>query len=187
MQLLLRSSLFLSLALLICSCEKTDTPDLTISAENLALKADSFAKAAPKGATQIDGVGIFPTEADCDVAGESADYALLLDGDLQGCLYVFVEEFGCSPSGTYRESGTEYFVGTYQGEFGTFWTDYFFSSKYEGCAEDGLFLGAEIFGRCQHPIIRDSGTGTFEGVSGRLDFKDDVETATFPYRGHLRY
>lgn len=138
------------------------------------------------GATQISGVGFYADPADCDFAGEGADFALLLTGELEGCLYVFVEDYDCSPSGTYRESGQELFVGYYNGEEGSFMTDYKFEAKYEGC-EDGFFVGAEIFGRCQHPIVRDSGTGVFEGVTGRLDFKDNVETGEFPYKGHLRY
>jgi hypothetical protein len=32
-----------------------------------------------------------------------------------------------------------------------------------------------------------SGKGIFEGVTGRLDVKDDVTVRNFPYRGHLRY
>ncbi|MDI3285224.1 hypothetical protein [Polyangium sp. 15x6] len=34
-----------------------------------------------------------------------------------------------------------------------------------------------------------SGTGVFEGVRGRLDFKDDVDAVPirFLYRGHLRF
>ena len=136
------------------------------------------------GATQISGVGFFDEAAECDFA-QGADFALLLTGDLEGCLFVFVEGFECSPSGTYREEGNEYFVGTYNGVAGTFRTNYKFEGKYEGCSEEG-FLGAEIFGRCQHPIQKGSGDGVFDGVKGRLDFKDDIEAGSFPYRGHLK-
>ena len=142
---------------------------------------------AEVGARQIEGVGFFATEQECDYASEGADFALRLTGDLEGCLYTYVEDFACSPSGTYRESGREYFVGTYNGEFGTFWTTYKFEAKYEGCSEEGFFLGAEIFGRCQHPIVKESGTGVFEGVTGRINFKDNVDTGELPYKGHLRY
>ena len=45
----------------------------------------------------------------------------------------------------------------------------------------------EIFGRCQHPIVAGSGTGVFEGVTGRLDFKDDIAAGNFPYRGHFKF
>ena len=137
------------------------------------------------GATQISGVAFYEEPGECvDPEGVGDNYALdMNDGDLEGCLYTFVETADCSPSGTYRETGTELFVGEYNGEVGTFRTTYKFEAKYEDCPN----LVGEIFGRCQHPIMRSSGTGVFEGVRGRLDFKDEVETGTFFYRGHLRY
>jgi hypothetical protein len=142
---------------------------------------------ANSGAAQLSGLGFYAEISECDYLGQGADYAVRMTGDLEGCLYVFVEEYDCSPSGTYRESGREYFVGNYNGEAGTFWTNYNFESKFEGCAEDGAPLGAEIFGRCQHPVEKGSGTGIFEGVTGRIDMKDDIEAGNFPYRGHLKY
>jgi hypothetical protein len=146
------------------------------------------------GATQISGVAFFddpdPLDAACndpEVVGADPppNYALVMTGDLEGCLYTFVNpDTASSPSGTYRETGTETFVGSVFGseEPGTFETTYRFEAKYE----DVDNLAGEIFGRCQHPIVEGSGTGIFEGVTGRLDFKDDVETGTFLYRGHLQ-
>lgn len=163
-------------ALLILSCSKEDNAPLKMTP--LSSKAN--------GSAQISGVGLYADLAECDYPGQGADFALTLTGDLEGCLYVFVEDYECSPSGTYREKGKEFFVGTYNGEQGSFWTSYRFAGKFEGCSEEGFFLGAEIFGRCQHPIIKSSGDGVFEGVTGRLDFKDDLETGTLPYRGHLK-
>jgi hypothetical protein len=170
------------LPLLFMGCNKTTLLEQEPNTDSSSLDFRTNA-----GATQIDGIGYYAEAAECDYPGEGADFALLLTGDLEGCLYVFVESFDCSPSGAYREEGREYFVGTYNGAAGTFWTTYQFRGKFEGCAEDGSFIGAEIFGRCQHPIVSGSGTGVFEGVSGRLDFKDDIASGTFPYRGHLRY
>ena len=145
--------------------------------------------ALAQGATQISGDARFADPGECvdpdpDGPGAGADYALVMTGDLEGCLYTFVGPAVSSPSGTYRETGTETFVGTIAGseEAGTFETTYRFEAKYEDV--DNL-LG-EIFGRCQHPIVEGSGTGVFEGVTGRLDFKDDIEAGNFPYRGHLR-
>lgn len=140
------------------------------------------------GAVQVSGVGFYAATGECNSAlGQVASYAVRLTGDLKGCLYAFIDDFECSPSGTYREEGRELFIGTYNGESGSFWTTYKFEAKFEGCAENGAPLGAEIFGRCQHPIVKGSGDGVFEGVTGRLDFKDDVEAGNFPYRGHLRF
>jgi hypothetical protein len=133
------------------------------------------------GATQISGVGVFDEADVCDSGSVGADLALVMTGDLEGCLYTFIETQEWSPSGTYRETGTELFVSSVG--VGTFETTYRFEAKYE----DAPTQSGEIFGRCQHPIVEGSGKGIYEGVSGRLDFKDDVETGDFLYRGHLRY
>ena len=136
-------------------------------------------------ATQISGTGYFaePEECTSNPEGQGSTFALILDGDLVGCHYVFVETAECSPSGTYRERGTETFVGQYNGKDGTFRTTYQFEAKYQDCPN----LLGEIVGRCQHPIIAGSGEGVFVDVSGRLDFKDDIAAGNFPYRGHLRF
>ena len=79
------------------------------------------------------------------------------------------------------ETGRETFVGTMNGEYGTFDTNFRFSAKFDNCPG---FEG-QIFGRCQHPVAAGSGTGVFEGLEGRLDFQDDVEAGIVYYRGHL--
>jgi len=136
------------------------------------------------GATQISGIGYFAGPAECnDPEGQGSDYDLIMTGDLEGCHYVFVETARCSAGGTYNETGTETFVGLYNGAPGTFETTYRFTAKYTDCAN----LVGEIVGRCQHPITAGSGEGVFEGVTGRLDFKDDIEMGNFPYRGHFRW
>jgi len=179
-------SMKLSLALLMIvslvmnGCQKQISGGDGRSLNDVGLNASS-------GATQVSGVG-FPDATDaCNSAGQGATFAITLTGDLEGCHYFFIDEFECSPSGTYREKGRELFVGTYKGQSGTFRTTYKFEGKYEGCAENGAALGAEIFGRCQHPIVEGSGTGVFEGVTGRLDFKDDIAAGNYPYRGHFRF
>jgi len=153
----------------------------------IALVAAKDVSAAPPelagGATQISGVGFYdddvPDVTCDDPEGAGADYALVMTGDLEeGCLYAFVETAVSSPSGTYRETGTELFVAS--DGAGTFETTYRFEAKYD-------LAGGEIFGRCQHPIVEGSGTGIYEGVSGRIDMKDDIEAGNFPYRGHLRW
>jgi len=137
------------------------------------------AQASAGGAARISGVGYFDEDDDCDSGSVGADFALILTGDLEGCLYVFVETAEYTPSGTYVETGTELFVGA----VGTFETDYRFEAKYE----DPATLNGEIFGRCQHVIVEGSGTGVFDGVSGRIDFKDDIAAGDFPYRGSLQF
>jgi hypothetical protein len=141
--------------------------------------------ALAEGATQISGIGFFPGPGECvnPPDGVVVDYAVVMHGDLEGCLYTDIKTAESSPSGTYRETGEELFVGSWGDESGTFATTYRFEAKYE----DASTQTGEIFGRCQHPIVEGSGTGIFEGVTGRLDFKDEVESGTFFYRGHLRY
>ena len=135
------------------------------------------------GARQISGIGYFPGPGECtETASLGATYAVKMTGDLVGCHYVFVTSSKCSPSGTYVEAGNEYFVSATNPN-DTFRTGYKFEAKYTDCST----ATGEIVGRCQHPIIAGSGKGIFEGVTGRLDFKDDVTVGNFPYRGHLLY
>jgi hypothetical protein len=104
---------------------------------------------------------------------------LVMRGDLEGCLWTKAGPSRSTPSGVFLEQGWEVFVGTYRGgEPGTFETTYRFESKWD-------VTGEEIFGRCQHPILAGSGTGGFEGVGGRIFFKD--EPPTYYYRGHLTF
>jgi hypothetical protein len=141
-----------------------------------------FSQAAA-GATQISGIGFFPEPDPCnDPEGNASDYSFILTGDLEGCVYAFVETARCSAGGAYLETGTETFVGSYNGAPGTFRTTYRFTAKYRDCPN----LAGQISGRCQHPIIADSGEGAFAGVTGRIDMIDDVEAGNFHYRGHLR-
>jgi hypothetical protein len=135
------------------------------------------------GAAQMSGIGYYAEPGQCDDPdGEGADYVLSMTGDLDGCHYVFVETASCSAGGAYSESGTETFVGLYNGAPGTFKTTYLFTAKYRDCAN----LSGEIAGRCEHPLVAGSGDGVFEGATGRFDMQDDIETGSFPYRGHFR-
>jgi hypothetical protein len=137
-----------------------------------------------RGATQISGIGYFDLNGGCkDPEGQGSSYNLTMTGDLEGCHYVFIESSSCSAGGAYAERGTETFVGAYGGTTGTFRTTYLFTATYEDCPT----LTGEVVGRCQHPIVAGSGEGVFQGVTGRLDFQDDIEAGNFPYRGHFRW
>jgi hypothetical protein len=130
---------------------------------------------------QISGVGLLDTANQCNdaVASDFTDFTLVMTGDLDGCLYTNIETARTTPSGMYLETGEEIFVGSLNGgPLGTFTTTYKFEAKF---APDG----SEIHGRCQHPIVDGSGTGGFEGASGRLNFKDIVETGEYVYKGHI--
>ena len=105
---------------------------------------------------------------------------IVMTGSLDGCWYSNIESARVTSGGVYLESGTELFVGRLDGgPAGTFTTTYKFEAKLDAD-------GAEVRGRCQHPIVSGSGTGGFAGASGRVDFKDIIGDPTFfVYRGHI--
>jgi len=110
------------------------------------------------------------------------DYpGLAMTGSIEGCLYTKVTNVRTTPSGVYLEEGEEVVVGSLDGgPAGTFETVYKFSGKFDP-------TGAEIHGRCRHPIVEGTGTGGFEGAKGRLDFKDFPGACVpYVYRGHIR-
>ena len=159
-------------------------PDAQFDQEGLGAGGHSGMSRLTGGATQISGIGYYAGPSECnDPEGVGSTYDLTMTGDLEGCHYVFVETARCSAGGAYNETGTETFVGLYNGAPGSFETTYRFTAKYTDCAN----LVGEIVGRCQHTITAGSGEGVSEGVTGRLDFKDDIEVGNFPYRGHFRW
>jgi hypothetical protein len=143
--------------------------------------ANGVAASASSGTVQIGGIGTLDIEGEiCDRGVAEVFPPTVMTGDLNGCWYVDSFTGRSHPSGTYQETGTETFVGCLADgtTCGTFGTTYQFEGKF---APDG----SEIFGRCQHPIVSGSGTEGFAGVSGRVDFKDDVDAGLLLYRGHL--
>jgi hypothetical protein len=144
-----------------------------------------LALAAPAAAKQshLSGVGVFGGGCPDPVAPFDDYPAIVMSGSLVGCWYTDVQytKDNGTPSGVYLERGEELFVGTLDGQAGTFRTTYFFSSKWD----PDVTTGAEVHGRCQHPIVAGSGTGAFAGATGRVDFKDDVTTGEYLYRGHI--
>ena len=99
-------------------------------------------------------------------------------GSLDGCWYTYVSDAKTNPSGTYQETGTELFVGCLNGTTcGEFTTTYRFTGKFTA-------TGAEIHGRCQHPVT--GTTGDFAGMSGVILFKDDPANQKFYYRGNIK-
>jgi hypothetical protein len=149
------------------------------------------ALAAPAGAAtnQLSGVAVFDTTGACpDPPTGYEDFIslppLVMTGSLEGCWYtkILTTKDNGAPSGIYQERGEEVFVGSLNGgPEGTFATTYKFTSKWDPDAS----TGSEVHGRCQHPIVAGSGTGGFAGATGRVDFKDDVVTGEFLYRGHI--
>ena len=148
--------------------------------------------AAPAGAAtdHLSGVGVFDTTGACPEppAGyeDFTDFTMVITGSLEGCWYtkiISATDNGI-PSGVYQERGEEVFVGSLDGgPVGTFATTYKFTSKWD----PDVSTGSEVRGRCEHPIVAGSGTGGFEGATGRVDFKDDVVTGEYIYRGHISF
>jgi hypothetical protein len=111
---------------------------------------------------------------------------LVLTGSIEGCLYTKVITSKDTPGGVYLESGKEVVVGNLDGgPVGTFATTYKFESKWD----PDVTSGVQLWGRCQHPIVKGSGTGGFEGARGRLDFRDIIgdTVTTYIYRGHINF
>ena len=149
----------------------------------MGLSAPAYAA----GTTQISGEGAYDTTGDkcgSPPAGFADFTPLFLTGDLEGCLYTNIltsTDHGV-PSGIYIETGRELVVASLNGgPVGTFETTYRFESKWD----PDVSTGVELKGRCQHPIVTGSGKGGFAGATGRLDFKDEVSTGRFFYRGHI--
>ena len=150
-----------------------------------ALLLAVLAMPASAGTTQVSGIGVFDTECLPPVGSPPVDLGdyppIKLTGSLYGCWYTYVESSKFNRSGTYQETGTEIFVGCLDsGACGTFETTYTFTGKYV----DETFA-EEIHGRCHHPLAGGTGTGGFAGAKGLINFKDDVATPKFDYRGHI--
>ena len=146
--------------------------------------------AAGEGATTLRGDQLLEGSIACgSTTGDGTDGIYAMTGDLLGCWYTdtFVVT-GQSPGGGLRASGTEHFVGCLNTNgnrtcdadepSGTLSTTFTFTGKFAP-------TGAEIHGRCHHPIVE--GTGGFEGASGVLSFKDIPSEGRFPYHGNLRF
>jgi hypothetical protein len=159
---------------------------LFVSMVGLVLALTAPASAATR---QISGVGVFgdpcPPAPPVGFEDFNSYPPIAMTGSLEGCWYTKVvsSHDNGAPSGVYIERGEEVFIGSlHGGPVGTFTTTYLFTSKW---APD-VSTGSEVHGRCQHPIVAGSGTGGFLGATGRLDFKDDVETGEYFYRGHIK-
>jgi hypothetical protein len=138
------------------------------------------APARAEGNTQISGVGVFVSTAECPADSPNVYPPIKMSGGLVGCWYTdTVEVLHSTENGAYQERGTETFIGCLSDgtTCGSFSTTYKFTAKY---AADG----SEIHGHCEHPIA--SGTGDFAGITGQVNFKDDVQTGEFLYEGHFQ-
>jgi hypothetical protein len=152
----------------------------------------AFVGAAPASAATVHVSGVQSAPVSSAVCPDQTAGlpAYTMAGGLVGCWYTDTLSFRGNPlgapSGAIQATGTEHFGGCLDLDVdgtcvgdpqGTLTFTYQLSAKFD------VVTGAEIHGRCQHPII--SGTGDLSGASGVLTFKDDVTNGTALYRGHV--
>ena len=155
---------------------------LALASLVLTLAAPAWAAPAAKN-TQVSGVGVPGVWGDpgcTDPDYSDATYAIAMTGDLKGCVYGYELEAKVLDNGIFQTRDQEFFVGEWDGKEGTWEMREHFTSKWDPTFTD------QKYGRCQHPIVKDSGTDDFEGITGRIDFKDDVDLGVADYRGHLK-
>ena len=140
---------------------------------SMMLAVSNPALSAGNGSIAISGNSTF---SDCGVAG--SDFALLMTGDLEGCLSIFVRGFTCNELDDfdhYTERGREAFVGTLRGKQGRFTTNYTVDAAYAKGFCQSLDFSLELSGTCIHNIHGRSGVFTdAEGVFTLYDVITNV-------------
>ena len=147
----------------------------------IAIMASGNAAGSEKNAT-ISGNSTF---ADCGAAG--SDFALLMTGDLEGCLSIFIQNITCKELNGfdhYIERGREAFVGKWDGKKGRFTTRYTVNAAYAQGFCQSLDYTLELSGSCIHHVQGRSGAfADTEGVFTLFDVitgvTGDPVTGTF--------
>ena len=141
-----------------------------------AMSALLVVPAAPASASTSYLTGLGTPVEEC--GGQTSMFTLEITGDLEGCIYT-THYVGRFVDGLWTEKGTEHALLCLDidGEetCGTFDTTYRFFAEFDDAGE-------QIAGGCVHPIVAGSGTDGFEGVTGRLQFVDDLEAGNAAYR-----
>ncbi len=117
------------------------------------------------------------TFSDCGIAG--SDFALLMTGDLEGCLSIFVQSFTCKEVNDfahYTERGRETFVGTLRGKQGRFTTNYTVDAAYATGFCESLDFSLELSGSCIHKFQGRS--GAFKDAEGVFTLFDVITNVT---------
>ena len=144
-----------------------------------ALFAGAIAVAPVAAGSQAQVAGLLTPDTAGVCRDDSASVGTYtVTGTLTGCWYI--DEWTVdneTPSGSFRASGTEQFVGCLDGSrCGRFWTTYTYTYK--------IVDGSLVHGRCYHPIAR--GDGGFAGVTGMLQMHD-LPNGCSTYSGHLSF
>ena len=117
------------------------------------------------------------TPSDC--GREGSDYAILLTGDLEGCLSGFVEGYTCKELKDYDlyvENGREVFVGRFHGKWGKFRTTYTFDGAYAKGFCQSFDRSLEVGGGCDHKI--NGGSRVFRDAEGLIESIDVIANVT---------
>jgi hypothetical protein len=116
--------------------------------------------------------------------GQAPIVSNAMTGSLVGCWYL--DTFASTtPEPDLRGTGTEHFVGCLdiEGKGNCTPADPAGTLTLTARFEFEFNAGREVSGRCQHQIV--SGTGGFQGATGRIDFTDNVVNGTSTYLGHI--
>ena len=138
------------------------------------MASGNIAMAASDGSTAISGNSVFSA---CGAAG--SDFALLMTGDLEGCLSIFVQGYTCKELkgfAHYTERGREAFVGTLRGKRGRFATSYTVDAAYAQGFCQSFDYSLELSGSCKHHIQGRS--GVFADAEGIFTLFDVVTNVT---------
>ena len=137
------------------------------------MASGSAALAAGDTSIRISGNSTF---SNC--GAEGSDFALLMTGDLKGCLSIFVQGFTCKELNGfahYKERGREAFVGTWRGKNGRFVTDYTVDAAYASGFCQSFDFSLELSGSCTHNLHGRSGVfADAEGVFTMFDVITNV-------------
>lgn len=120
---------------------------------------------------------------------EGSDFAILLTGDLEGCLSIFIEGYRCKELedyDLYLENGREVFVGTFHGKSGRFRTTYTIDAAYAKGFCQSFDPSLQVGGGCDHEI--NGGSRIFRDAEGLIKFIDVVANVTGdPLTGEFMY
>jgi hypothetical protein len=154
--------------------------------------APVVASSASAATNQVAGVQSPPGAFGPACTDPSASFTMT--GSLVGCWYedggtVTKDQFTASGIELFHFSGTEHFNGCLDVDgdgscgagdpSGTLEFVFTFTAQFDAAT------GAEIRGRCHHPIVGSS--GDFAGATGVINFHDDVSNGTSPYMGHVSF
>jgi hypothetical protein len=164
----------------------------------LLMASGNAASAAEDRSYAISGNSTF---SNCGIDG--SDVALLMTGDLQGCLSIFVQGYTCRERNGfdhYTERGREVYVGAWRGKRGRFATTYTINAAYASGFCQSFDFSLQLSGSCAHKI--DGRSGVFADAKGAFTMFDVVTNVTgdpvtgafapgsgannFVYSGHIR-